>query len=302
MAQILPPLPALRAFESAARHLSFARAGGELGVTPGAISHQVKQLEEWVGGQLFKREANRVVLSETGRILANKVNEIFGQIISAGAAARSAENKSVVHVRCQHSVAAKWLAPRVSEFLDSNPDVAVAVQAGPQRWNAAEKVPDLSIYYGRGSVPGYREALLLSGRLIAVASPELISKLPPLMAPADLLNRPLIEVSFNEPGWYDQGWEAWFAAAGLGHVVPSKSLSFSLLHLAIEACIAGAGFALVPDFLVERELACEHLVDVCSFTLPNTQPYYLIEPDPKSGRREVELFKNWLLEQATRHK
>ncbi|MCW0002164.1 LysR family transcriptional regulator [Pararhizobium sp. YC-54] len=298
MVQILPPLPALRAFEAAARHLSFARAGGELRVTPGAISHQIKQLEEWVGGPLFKREANRVVLTETGRILSNRVNAIFGHIISAGAAARSAESKNGVHIRCQHSVAAKWLAPRIGRFLDSNRDITVTVQAGPQRWTAAEKVPDLSIFNSRGTVPGYREALLLSGHLIAVAAPPLVSKLPPMATPADLLSGPLIEVSFNEPGWHDQGWESWFSAAGLGHVVPSKSLSFSLMHLAIEACVAGAGFALVPDFLVEREIVCGDLVDVCGFTLPNTQPYYLIEPDPKPDRYEVELLKNWILEEA----
>ncbi|MEI8703017.1 LysR family transcriptional regulator [Mesorhizobium sp. ISC15] len=298
MSRILPPLPALRAFEAAARHLSFARAGGELRVTPGAISHQIKQLEEWVGGPLFKREANRVVLTETGRILSNRVNAIFGHIISAGAAARSAEGKNGVHIRCQHSIAAKWLAPRIGRFLDSNSDIAVTVQAGPQRWTAAEKVPDLSIYNSRGSVPGYREALLLSGHLVAVAAAPLVSKLPPMVTPADLLSGPLIEVSFNEPGWHDQGWESWFAAAGLGHVVPSKSLSFSLMHLAIEACVTGAGFALVPDFLVERELVCGDLVDVCGFKLPNTQPFYLIEPDPKPGRYEIELLKNWILEEA----
>ncbi|QRM33039.1 LysR substrate-binding domain-containing protein [Microvirga sp. VF16] len=298
MVQILPPLPALRAFEAAARHLSFARAGGELRVTPGAISHQIKQLEEWVGSPLFKRKANRVVLTETGRILANRVNAIFGHIISAGAAARSAESKNVVHIRCQHSVAAKWLAPRINRFLDSNRGIAVTVQVGPHRWSAAEKVPDLSIYNARGSVPGYRETLLLSGQLGAVAAPSLIPTMPPILTPADLLSGPLIAVDFNEPGWHDQGWEAWFAAAGLGHTVPSISISFSLVHLAIEACIAGAGFALVPNFLVERELLDGDLVDVCGFALPNTQPYYLIEPDPKSGRDEVELLKNWLLEEA----
>lgn len=299
MVQILPPLPALRAFEAAARHLSFARAGGELRVTPGAISHQIKQLEEWVGGSLFKRKANRVVLTETGRILANRVNAIFSQVISAGAAARSAESKDKkVHIRCQHSVAAKWLAPRIKRFLDDNRDISVIVQAGPHRWSADEKVPDLSIYNGRGSVPGYRENLLLAGQLIAVAAPSLVSTMPRILTPADLLSGPLIAVDYNEPGWHDQGWEAWFAAAGLGDIVPSIASSFSLAHLVIEACIAGAGFALVPGFLVERELSSGDLVDVCGFALPNTQPYYLIEPDPSAGRQEVDLLKSWLVAEA----
>ncbi|SJM32268.1 LysR family transcriptional regulator [Mesorhizobium delmotii] len=296
---ILPPLPALRAFEAAARHLSFARAGGELRVTPGAISHQVKQLEDWVGGPLFKRKANRVALTETGRIFASRLNSIFGQVISAGAAARSAESENKkVHIRCQHSVAAKWLGPKINGFLASNPDISVIVQARPHRWNADEKVPDLSIYNGRGSVAGYRENMLLSGHLIAVAAPSLIATMARMSTPADLLKGPLIAVDFDEPGWQDHGWEAWFAAAGLGDLMPSISISFNLVHLVIEACIAGAGFALVPDFLVQRELSSGDLVDVCGFALPNAQPYYLTEPDPSSGREEVDLLKDWLMEEA----
>lgn len=299
MVQILPPLPALRAFEAAARHLSFAKAGGELRVTPGAISHQIKQLEEWVGGPLFKRKANRVVLTETGRILAIRINEIFSHIISAGAAARSAENNNKqVHIRCQHSVAAKWLATRVKKFSEANPDISITVQAGPHRWSAEERMPDLAIYNGRGSVPGYSEQILLSGELVAVAAPTLIATMSPISTPADLLSAPLIAVDFNEPGWHDQGWEAWFAAAGLGDVVLSTPISFNLIHLVIEACVAGGGFALVPSFMVERELSRGDLVGVFGIALPNTQPYFLTEPDPGSNRVEVHLFRDWLLKEA----
>ncbi|MBF9234601.1 LysR substrate-binding domain-containing protein [Microvirga alba] len=295
MARHLPPLPALRAFEAAARHLSFARAGAELGVTPGAVSHHMKQLEAWVDGPLFERRANGVVLTETGRVFATRIASIFDQITAASVAARSPLHGTAVTVRCQFSLATKWLAPRLGRFRATHPDISVAVFALPHRWNANEPDPDVAIYHGRGTVPGMRQDLLIGGRQVVVAAPQLVAALPPAPTPADLLSRPMIKVDFAEPGWHDEGWEAWFAAAGFGHLELRPGLTFNLTYLAIEACLSGAGFALVPDFLVAQELASGRLIDPFGISLPVRQPYVIITPEASLTRPEVAIFRSWVL-------
>ena len=298
MVRHLPPLPALRAFEAAARHLSFARAGGELGVTPGAVSHQMKQLEAWVGGPLFERRANGVYLTETGRVFATRLRAIFDQLTAVSVAARVPGGLSAVTVRCQFSLATKWLTPRIGRFRQLHPDIAVAVMALPHRWGATEPDPDLAIYHARGTLPGVRQDTLINGSLIVVGAPALTATLPPAPTPADLLARPLIRVDFTEPGWHDEGWEAWFAATGFGHLELRSTLSFNLVHLAIDACLAGAGFALVPDFLVESELAAGRLVDAFGISLPIRQPYVIMTPEASLVRSEVAILRSWLLEEG----
>lgn len=300
MTRHLPPLPALRAFEAAARHLSFARAGGELGVTPGAISHQMKQLEDWVEAPLFERRANGVRLTETGRVFATRLGAIFDQITAASVAARAPGGTSTVTVRCQFSLATKWLVPHICRFHAAHPDIAVAVLALPHRWSANERDPDIAIYHDRGTIPGVRQDMLIGGKLIVVAAPEVTAQLPAAPTPADLLSRPLIRVHFSEPGWYDEGWEAWFAATGFGHLELHMTLSFNLVHLAVEACLAGAGFALVPDFIVEQELASGRLIDAFGITLPIRQPYVLTTNEASLVRPEVAMLRSWLLDEGMR--
>ena len=298
MTRHLPPLLALRAFEAAARHLSFARAGGELGVTPGAISHQMKQLEDWVDGPLFERRANGVRLTETGRVFAARLGAIFDQVTAASVAARAPGGTSTVTVRCQFSLATKWLAPRIGSFHAAHPDISVAVLALPHRWSANERDPDLAIYHGRGTIPGVRQDTLIGGRLVVVSSPEVSAGLPAAPTPADLLSRPLIKVDFAEPGWHDEGWEAWFAATGFGPLELRTTLSFNLVHLAIEACLAGAGFALVPDFMVERELDSGRLIDAFGISLPIRQPYVLMTAEASLARPEVAVLRSWLVDEG----
>lgn len=298
MVRHLPPLPALRAFEAAARHMSFARAGAELGVTPGAISHQMRQLEAWVEGPLFERQANGVRLTETGRAFAVRLGSIFDQITTASMAARSPAKTATVTIRCQFSLAAKWLSPRLGRLRALHPDIAVSVQALPHRWSAREPDPDLAIYHARGSLPGTRQDVLLGGRLIVVGAPALVAALPPTPTPADLLSCPLIHQRFAEPGWDDEGWEAWFAETGFGHLELPSSLSFNLVHLALEACVAGAGFALVPNFLVEQELADGRLIDAFGISIPVRRPYVVLAAEVGLGRPEVALVRRWLFTEA----
>ncbi len=297
MARHLPPLAALRAFEAAARNLGFARAGAELGVTPGAISHQIKLLETWVGHPLFTRKAKAVALTEAGRALASRLGAAFDQITAASLAVRTTAEARQVIVQCQFSLAAKWLAPLMARFQRDEPHIAVTVSALPHRWDMRHRDPDLSIYHARDAVPGLRQDLLVDGHLIVVAPPSLVAALPQPATPAALLTQPLIHVRSAEPDWMDGGWEAWFASAGFGKLEPPVTLTFNLLHLAIEACLAGAGFALVPDFLVAEDMKAGRLVDAFGFTLQTRRPYMLMASEASLQRAEVRTLHSWLLAQ-----
>ena len=298
MVRHLPPLSALRAFEAAARHLSFVRAGAELGVTPGAISHHMKQLEDWVGGALFERRANGVVLTEKGRVYSKKLGAVFDQIMAATISARSSETTGQVMIRCQFSLASRWLAPRLATFHEEHPDIAISVSALPHKWNAQDPTPDLAIYHSHGAVAGMQQDFLLGGHLVAVCSSDYASKLPANPTPADILQHPLIKIDFSEPGWHDEGWESWFMATGLGHINLKFRLSFNLIFLAIEACIAGGGFALIPHFLIEKELADGRLLDLFGIRLPINLPYVLMTPETSLKQPEVAMVRNWLLSQV----
>lgn len=297
MVRHLPPLTALRAFEAAARHLSFVQAGAELGVTAGAISHQMKQLEEWVGGALFERRANGVTLTEKGLLYAKKLGAVFDQISSASLSTRAGEMKSQVLIRSQFSVASRWLAPRMAHFNQAHPDISVSIAALPQRWNVQDPPPDLAIYQSLGNVAGMQQDLLLGGHLAAVCAPELLERLPKQPTPADLFGQPLIKIEFMEPGWHDVGWAAWFLETGFGNVDLHFAITFNLIFLAVEACIAGGGFALIPNFMIEKELAKGTLVEPFGIYLPIRQPYVLMTPEPSLKRPEVAIVRDWILSQ-----
>jgi LysR family glycine cleavage system transcriptional activator len=295
MVRRLPPLTALRAFEAAARHLNFVRAGAELGVTPGAISHQVKQLEEWVGGALFERRAHGVTLTSRGVSFSKQLGAIFDQITVAAFSARSRELDSEVLIRCQYSLAMRWLAPRMAKFHEVHPDIAIRISAMSQKWNAQDPTPDLAIYHSLAEKKDMQQDLLLAGHLTAVCAPAFVERLPPQPTPADLVKQPLIKVDFSEPGWNVDSWENWFYAAGFTNITLKFSTSVNLLVLAIEACLAGAGFALIPNFLIEKELAEGLLVDPFQIHFPVRIPYVLMTPVASFDRPDVAIVRNWLL-------
>lgn len=295
MTRRLPPLTALRAFESAARQLNFVRAGAELGVTPGAISHQVKQLEDWVGAPLFERKAHGVALTDRGRSFSRQLGAIFDQLAVAGFSARSTMPESEVLIRCQYSLAMRWLAPRMAQFHDAHPEIGIRISAMPHRWNVQDPVPDLAIYHNHTPSKDMQQELLLAGHLSVVCAPEFLRRLPPQPTPADLLKHPLIKVEFSEPGWSGDSWESWFYAAGMGSIPLRFSTTVNLTVLAIEASLAGAGFALIPNFLIEKELAQGLLVDPFQVHFPIRVPYVLMTSTASLDRPDVAIVRNWLL-------
>lgn len=294
----LPPLNALRSFDAAARHLNFVRAAAELGVTPGAVSHQVRQLEQWLGQALFERQPNGVALTALGRDYAGRLSAIFDQIAAATRGARKPGTAPRVVLRCQYSLAAKWLAPRLADFRRAHPDIELRIHARRYHPDPRADGADMAIYYSRGPVAGIRQDRLFAGRFMAVAAPLLAKRAPKPLRPADLIDRPLLHTRPADRGWSEPDWITWFAAAGLDVPVLPPGPVFNLVHLTLEACLAGAGFALIPDVFAAPYLAHRALVQAGGVTLPGAHAYTLLVPNAALRRDEVQRVRAWILRQA----
>lgn len=309
----LPPLSALRAFESAARHLSFALAARELHVTPAAISHQIKALEEHLGHRLFRRLKRGLELTRAGQVLLPKLSEGFGRLGEAVEELRSLREEGSLAVSAATSFATRWLAPRLHRFVGAHPDLDVRITAstrlidpsgdtaGP--WDILSGSPledaDIAVRYGTGEYPGFRVDKLLPVQVTPLCSPRLLQGEHPLRTPADLRHHVLIHDNLR----YDDGrllWDAWFEAAGLPGADTSHGLRFSHAMLALEAAADGLGVALGMPVLAGSDLASGRLVAPLALALPLKFAYYMVSGSDAAERPDVVAFRDWLIAEAAR--
>ncbi len=315
MAQRLPPLNSLRAFESAARHLSFKKAAGELAVTPTAISHQIRVLEEFLGLTLFRRLTRSLTLTADGEAMLPKLKEGFVCLAAAVDAVRMRDSGGVVTVCAPPSFAARWLIPRLGHFSRAHPDVdlrlsssLVAVDnrdAGTGIGLASPAVPayDLMIRFGRGAYPGCIVEPLFSPAYVAVCSPALLSGEHPLRVPADLRWHTLIHdatvADFDER----PGWSQWLAMAGVGDLEgQDRGPRFQDAALAVEAAIAGHGVALAARPLVSADIAVGRLAMPFPQSIPSRYAYYVTTPEAGAQRPAVAFLRRWLVREAERER
>lgn len=278
--QRIPPLPALRAFEAAARHMSFARAASELHVTPAAVSHQIKQLEQWLGLSLFRRSANGVLLTAAGSDYALRIRDAFERLVSTSCAVRDHQQRPVVRIRAQFSISALWLTPRVAALSRQRPEVEIRLIAALHRASGGMNA-DIGIYFRRDDLPGHSQLPLLTGQFRAYAAPSLIGRAQDLR-PADVAALPLLHLSAEDRGWPSPGFAEWFEQAGVAVPAPLPGLRFNLGHMAATACMLGAGVALLPDYLCTDALRQGSLVPIPGPALDSPHPYFLMckhEPD-----------------------
>ena len=309
----LPPLNALRAFETAARHLSFAVAAKELHVTPAAISHQVKGLEDYLGQRLFRRLKRGLELTRAGQVLLPKLSEGFERMADAVEDMRSIEEEGALAVSAATSFATRWLAPRLHRFVSAHPDLDVRINAGTRLIDPSKDEPvsgdavagspvedaDIVVRFGTGDYPGFRVDRLLSVTVTPMCSPRLLKSGPPLKTPADLKQHVLIHDNVR----YDDGrplWDAWFEAAGLPKMDTSHGLRFSHAMLALEAAADGMGVAMGMPVLAGSDLASGRLVAPLPLSLPLKFGYYVVSGVDTAERADVVAFRNWLFEEAAR--
>lgn len=287
----LPALSSLRAFEAAARLSSFKGAAEELALTPTAISHRIRALEQALGRPLFIRKVRAVALTAEGERLSAAVSAGF-QTIAAAIEALRVPTRSAVTLSTTPAFAAKWLVPRLTDFQRAHPDIDLRIHASNQPVDLHAGQADLAVRYGSGRGPGLQGQLLLADRFGVVASPAQVRALS-----ADLGAWPLIHFDWERPPALDLGWAAWARASGRPPALLTHGIRYSDESHAIQATVAGQGVALLSLVLIEEELHLGLLQIAAEPTLP-ALAYHLLESgrQPLSGPATV--VRDWLLNTA----
>lgn len=293
MARRLPPLRALRAFEAAARHLSFARAADELHVTPAAISQQIRILEDHLGLALFRRGTG-VSLTEPAQAALPLLSEAFDRLERAVDRLRVGRDAGPLVVSAPPSFTARWLIPRLERFQARHPDIDLRLSTSTRLVDFDTEDVDLAIRYGAGHYPGLHVERLMAEAVVAVAHPRLADK---LRQPADLLAATLLH---NEGMRWDPtypDWPRWLGEAGVTAESELRLRPFGDANLVIQAAVAGLGAALVWQTLVTEELADGRLVALFP-ARPLASAYHLACPPKHLARPKVAAFRAWVLEEA----
>jgi len=237
----LPSLNGLRAFEVAARHLSFTVAASELNVTQTAISHQIRRLEEELGIRLFVRQNRALALTPEAREYLPGIRAAFNDLRLATDRLLRKDNENVLTVSTLASLAAKWLLPRLSAFQEAHPGIDVRITTSTGLVDFKTGDVDAAIRYGRGQWPGLRADWLMADQLFPVCSPALLGGNKPLRCPEDLAHQTLLHSS----GGYDDDWRLWLTAAGLpANISKQPGLTFDLILMTVQAAIDGIGVAM----------------------------------------------------------
>ncbi len=288
----LPPLNAIRAFEAAARHLSFTKAADELAVTQGAVSHQVKALEGWLGVRLFHRETRAIYLTREGQSYLGPVREALDQIAEATRRLALLDPRGPLTVSAIPSFAAKWLLPRLADFRALHPDIDVRISADDRLVDFARHDVDLAIRMGNGKWPGVEVIKLMDEDLFPVCSPRLLEGPRPLRRPEDLARHTLLHDDMR------QDWRAWLMAAGVEGVNPDRGPGYTDSSMIIQAAVEGQGVALGRSALASADLAQGRLVKPFEVALPASFAYYVALPPGALESAKVEAFVDWMLAMA----
>lgn len=289
----LPPLNALRAFEAAARHLSFTRAAAELHVTQAAVSHQIKALEERLGVKLFRRAGRGLLLTDSAQAYLPEVRAAFERIAEATRRLKAQEAAGALNASVLPSFGAKWLLPRLGRFRGRHPEIDLRISADSRLVDFARDDFDVGIRTGRGRWPGLRSDLILTDVLYVVCSPKLLVGEHPLRRPEDLRYHTLLH---DEPGG---DWEMLLRRLGIDGIDPSRGPGFSHANLVIEAAADGQGVALVGAALAAEDLRIGRLVRPFEEMLPTDYSYWLVCPEAAAERPKIAAFRAWILEEAS---
>ncbi|HLZ77347.1 transcriptional regulator GcvA [Phenylobacterium sp.] len=296
----LPPLNALRAFEAAARHLNFSRAADELSVTPGAVSQQIQNLEDYVGAALFKRTPKGLLLTDAAQTALPALREAFDRLAEAASLLTAAVDGRRLTLTAPPSFAAKWLVPRLGAFEQAHPQVDVWLSAAIELVDLTAGEVDVAIRYGAGRYPGLEVHRLFSETVIPVASPEHLAN-QPLSTPADLANHILLHDGSPDLDDSCPDWSMWLAARGLKTIDGMRGPRFNQSSLVIEAAVNGRGVALAKRTLAQADLEAGRLVAPLQIATAVDFAYYLVHPKAKGRLPQVKAFVSWIEAQATAH-
>ena len=296
----LPPLNALRAFEAAARHLNFSRAADELSVTPGAVSQQIQNLEDYVGAALFKRTPRGLLLTDSAQMALPALREAFDRLAEAAALLTAAVDGRRLTLTAAPSFAAKWLVPRLGNFEAAYPQVDVWLSADMDLVDFGTGDIDLAIRYGAGPYPGLEAIRLMSETVVPVISPELAAA-NPINEPADLARHILLHDGSPDADDSCPDWSMWLAARGVKGFDANRGPRFNQSSLVIEAAVGGRGVALAKRTLAQDDLDAGRLIVPMPIATSVDFAYFLVHPKAKGRLPQVKAFVSWLTAEAASH-
>ncbi|MCA1425172.1 MULTISPECIES: transcriptional regulator GcvA [Bradyrhizobium] len=291
----LPSLNGLRAFEAAARHLSFTLAASELNVTQTAISHQIRRLEEELGIRLFIRQNRALALTPEARDYLPGVRAAFNDLRLATDRLLRKDDDKVLTVSTLASLAAKWLLPRLTDFQEQHPGIDVRITTSTSLVDFQRDNVDAAIRYGRGQWPGLRADWLMADELFPVCSPSLLRGDKPLRRPEDLRNHPLLHTSSTN----SDDWRLWLTAAGLpADIARHPGITFDMIFMTIQAAIDGIGVAMGRTSYVQDDIAKGRLVVPFKIALPADAGFYLVSPEGRREAPKLVAFRDWMIAAA----
>ena len=310
----LPPLNALRAFEVAARHLSFTKAGEELAVTPTAISHQIRGLEDYLGFPLFRRLTRALELTVEGKAMLPKVREGIECFAAAIENARSHKPGGRLLVVSPPAFASRWLIPHLPSFSAEHPEITLHMSAsvkvidpkgssgisGLEGFDPRDDEPEIFVRFGHGRYAGCRTDRLFAPAYTAVCSPSLMTGERPLKTPSDLRHHVLIHDDTVPELMGRPTWSEWMHIAGVTGIDAEAGMHFSDLGLVLSAAVDGVGVALASQPLVAAEIAAGRLMVPFDIVIRRPQAYYLVAPEAVAERPVVRTFREWILSEVAK--
>ncbi|QIZ77055.1 transcriptional regulator GcvA [Ferrimonas lipolytica] len=290
MSRRLPPLNALKAFEAAARNLSFTRAAEELFVTQAAVSHQIKALEEHLGLKLFRRRNRSLLLTEEGQSYFLDIKDVFTQLADATERLLARTATGSLTVSMTPSFAIQSLVPKLARFAELHPDIDVRIKAVDQEEDSLTEDVDIAIYFGRGSWPGLRADKLRAESLVPLCSPRLLQGKKPLRSVEDLAQHTLLHDMTRH------NWKAWAKQHADGLVNVNHGPIFSHSSLVLQAAIHGQGVAMGSSVLARPEVEAGRLLCPFDLVLKSKSAYYLVCHESQEDLGKIQAFRDWLMQ------
>ncbi|CAN5357803.1 transcriptional regulator GcvA [soil metagenome] len=285
----LPSLNGLRAFEAAARHLSFTNAAQELNVTQTAISHQIRRLEEELGIRLFIRQSRSLALTPQAAEYLPGIRAAFQDLRTATDRLLRKDDDRVLTISTLTSLAVKWLLPRLSTFQEQHPEIDVRITTSTELVDFRTSNVDAAIRYGQGQWPGLDAEWLMAEHLFPVCSPKLLTGERALRRPEDLAHATLLHTASTI-----DDWRLWFTAAGLpAHLSQSRGLTFDLAFMTVQAAIDGLGVAMGHTAYVADDVANGRLVVPFNVSMPSAG-YYFVTPQGRPTASKLNVFRDWV--------
>jgi LysR family transcriptional regulator, glycine cleavage system transcriptional activator len=289
--RLLPSTSALAAFDAVARTGSFTSAAAMLQLTQGAISRHISQLEEQLGVALVERTARGARLTDRGKAYAEGVSDVLARLRSLSLQAMSASEETRLRLAILPTFGTRWLMPRIPDFVRRNPEITLSFATRIGQFDFGAENIDAAIHVGRPDWPDADCKFLMGEVVVPVCSPEFLAA-HPIGSASDLLRLPLLEM-ISRPG----AWRHWFASLGIEER-HREGMVFEQFSNVSQACSAGLGVALMPDFLIESELASGRLVRAFDWAIESESAYYLVRPRHKLDFQPALKFARWLEEKV----